>query len=319
MLRISKVNREQNKYKVISLFSGAGGLDLGFHQAGFEIVWANDFDKFACQTYRENFSNHIVHDDINNIDFENLPKADIVIGGFPCQPFSTMGAELGFEDTRGTMFFTVANLIKTLTDKGRKPKVLVLENVRGLLTHDNGKTFKVIKHVLEHDLGYRVFYKVLNSADYGIPQTRNRIFIVCFDNPSIEFEFPKETKLTITLQDLLEQNVDEKYFLSEKLVKTILSNGTGNYYAKSEIDLKIARPLCSTMHKMHRASQDNYVTDNGRIRRLTPREAARLQGFPEDFVIPVSDTQAYRQFGNAVTVNVARNVAISILEALNEN
>ena len=307
-----------NKYKVVSLFSGAGGLDLGFHKAGFDIIWANDFDKYAVQTYKMNFKNEIIFDDINNIDFNTIPSADVVIGGFPCQPFSMMGSELGFEDTRGTVFFTVANLIKQMIDRGEKPKVVVLENVRRLLTHNGGNTFKVIKYVLEHELGYKVFYKVLNSSDYGIPQTRNRIFIVCFDDKRVDFSFPKEVALKNTMQDMLEKNVDEKYFLSDRLLKTILSNGTGNYKAKSEIELKIARPLCSTMHKMHRACQDNYVTDNGKIRRLTPREAARLQGFPDDFIIPVSDTQAYRQFGNAVTVNVAESVAKSILEVLDE-
>lgn len=305
-----------SKFKVVSLFSGAGGLDLGFHKAGFDIIWANDFDKYAVQTYKRNFKNKIILDDINNIDFSIIPSADVVIGGFPCQPFSMMGSELGFEDTRGTVFFTVATIINKMIDRGEKPKVVVLENVRRLLTHDGGNTFKVIKHVLEHQLEYKVFYKVLNSSDYGVPQTRNRIFIVCFDDKGVNFNFPQKLELKQTMQDLLEKNVDEKYFLSDRLLKTILSNGTGNYKAKSEIDLKIARPLCSTMHKMHRACQDNYVTDNGKVRRLTPREAARLQGFPDDFVIPVSDTQAYRQFGNAVTVNVAESVAKSILEVL---
>ena len=307
-----------SKYTVVSLFSGAGGLDLGFHNAGFEIIWANDFDKYAVQTYRENFDNEIIYDDINNIDFEGIPDADVIIGGFPCQPFSMMGSELGFDDVRGTVFFTVADLIKKKIDKGAKPKVVVLENVRRLLTHDGGNTFKVIKHIMEKELGYKVFYKVLNSSDFGVPQTRNRIFIVCFDNQDVEFTFPETIDLNCTMHDMLEENVDDKYFLSDKILKTILSNGTGKYNAKSEIDLKIARPLCSTMHKMHRACQDNYVTDRGRVRRLTPREAARLQGFPDDFLIPVSDTQAYRQFGNAVTVNVAEAVARSILKVLNE-
>lgn len=307
-----------SKYTVVSLFSGAGGLDLGFHNAGFEIIWANDFDKYAVQTYRENFDNAIIYDDINNIDFKDIPDADVIIGGFPCQPFSMMGSELGFDDVRGTVFFTVADLIKRKIDKGAKPKVVVLENVRRLLTHDGGNTFKVIKHIMEKELGYKVFYKILNSSDFGVPQTRNRIFIVCFDNQDVEFTFPETIDLNCTMHDMLEENVNDKYFLSDKILKTILSNGTGKYNAKSEIDLGIARPLCSTMHKMHRACQDNYVTDRGRVRRLTPREAARLQGFPDDFLIPVSDTQAYRQFGNAVTVNVAEAVARSILEVLNE-
>ena len=165
-------------------------------------------------------------------------------------------------------------------------------------------------------LGYNVFCDILNSADYGVPQTRNRTYIVCFDNKNARFEFPEKKKLNKTLQDLLEPEVDDKYFLSDRILPTILSDGTGGYKAKSEIDLKIARPLCATMAKMHRACQDNYVTQNGRVRRLTPRECARLQGFQDSFVIPVSDSQAYKQFGNAVTVNVSKAVAQSVKTTL---
>ena len=301
--------------KTISLFCGAGGLDLGFKNVGFDIVWANDSDKFAVESYKKNVGEHVVLGDITEIDLKSIPLTEVIIGGFPCQPFSIMGSELGFEDTRGTLFFRILEIIRNQKQRGNLPKVIVLENVKRLLTHDKGNTFKIIKKSLE-GLGYNIFYKVLNSADYGIPQIRNRVFIVCFLDKEINFEFPKEVKLDKTMQDLLEKNVDEKYFLSEKIIPTILSSGTKNYKAKTEIDLKIARPLCSTMHKMHRASQDNYITDNGRIRRLTPREAARLQGFPENFEIIVSDTQAYRQFGNAVTVTVAEKVALSIKEAI---
>lgn len=302
---------------VISLFSGAGGLDLGFIQAGFNIIWANDNDKYAYQTYTKNFGNHMILGDINTVDENIIPLGDVLIGGFPCQPFSMMGAEQGFKDPRGTIFFRIIEIIKNQIERGNKPQVIVLENVRRLLTHDSGDTFKTVVHELE-TLGYHIYYKVLNTADYGIPQTRNRIFIVCFKN-KVNFEFPTKITLKNTMQDLLEENIEEKYFLSEKILPTILSNGSGNYKAKSEIDLQVARPLCSTMHKMHRACQDNYVTTNGRVRRLTPREAARLQGFPDDFIIPVSDTQAYRQFGNAVTVKVAYEVARCILRSLNQN
>lgn len=303
---------------VVSLFSGAGGLDLGFHQQGFNIVWANDFDKFAVQTYNENFPIPAVFGDLNEIELDSIPLADVVIGGFPCQPFSMMGHEKGFEDTRGTLFFRIVEIINSMIQRGRKPRVLVLENVRTLKTHDKGNTYRVIKNILENELGYKVFTQILNTANHGIPQTRNRTFIVCFANHEAEFEFPKEEELQLTMQDLLEDNVDQKYFLSDKIIPTILSEGTGGYRAKAEIDLPIARPLTATMHKMHRASQDNYVTDNGRIRRLTPREAARLQGFPEEFRIPVSDTQAYRQFGNAVTVAVSNKVAEQVRVALQE-
>lgn len=307
--------------RVLSLFSGCGGLDKGFVDAGYEVVWANDFDKYAVQTYQANFGNHIVLGDINSVDIATLPNFDILIGGFPCQPFSMMGEERGFEDARGTLFFRIAEILKFKIDHNEKPRVVLLENVRSLRTHNKGKTFKTILKILEQDLGYKVFYDILNSSDYGVPQTRNRTYIVCFANNGAEFSFPEKQRLDRTLQDLLEIEVDNKYFLSEKILPTILSDGTGGYKAKSEIDLKIARPLCATMAKMHRACQDNYVTQNGRVRRLTPRECARLQGFDDDFVIPVSDSQAYKQFGNAVTVNVSRVVAQAIrtqLEVLGE-
>lgn len=302
--------------KVVSLFSGIGGLDKGFIDNGFDIVWANDFDKYAVQTYRENFGDHIVLGDINNISLDEIPNCDVLIGGFPCQPFSMMGEQKGFEDARGTLFFRIAEIIQHKINIGARPNVIVLENVRSLRTHDKGNTFKVIKNILENNLGYKVFCEVLNSADYGVPQTRNRTYIICFSNAMAEFVFPKKIDLNCTLQDLLEHNVDQKYFLSEKILPTILSNGTGGYNAKSEIDLTIARPLCATMAKMHRACQDNYVTQEGRVRRLTPRECARLQGFDDKFLIPVSDSQAYKQFGNAVTVNVSAAIAREVRNTL---
>lgn len=304
--------------KILSLFSGCGGLDQGFVNEGYEVVWANDFDKYAVETYKANFGDHIVLGDINQIAIESLPDFDMLIGGFPCQPFSMMGEERGFEDARGTLFFRIAEIVKYKIEQNKKPKVLVLENVRSLKTHNKGQTFKTILSILEKDLGYKVFHTVLNSADYGVPQTRNRTYIVCFANEKVDFKFPDKKELKLTLQDLLENDVDKKYFLSDKILPTILSDGTGGYKAKSEIDLKVARPLCATMAKMHRACQDNYVTQNKRVRRLTPREYARLQGFKDDFIIPVSDSQAYKQFGNAVTVNVSQAVAQAIKHKLQE-
>ena len=304
--------------KILSLFSGCGGLDQGFVNEGYEVVWANDFDKYAVETYKANFGDHIVLGDINQIAIESLPDFDMLIGGFPCQPFSMMGEERGFEDARGTLFFRIAEIVKYKIEQNKKPKVLVLENVRSLKTHNTGQTFKTILSILEKDLGYKVFHTVLNSADYGVLQTRNRTYIVCFANEKVDFKFPDKKELKLTLQDLLENDVDKKYFLSDKILPTILSDGTGGYKAKSEIDLKVARPLCATMAKMHRACQDNYVTQNKRVRRLTPRECARLQGFKDDFIIPVSDSQAYKQFGNAVTVNVSQAVAQAIKHKLQE-
>ena len=304
--------------RVVSLFAGIGGLDSGFIQNGYDVIWANDFDKYAVKTYQSNYKNPIILGDLNEIGLNSIPSTDIIIGGFPCQPFSMMGEMKGFEDTRGTLFFRIVEIINNQIERGSKPKALVLENVRNLKLHDNGNTFKVIKKTLE-DLGYVVYDKILNSADYGVPQTRNRTFIVCFSNKKSEFHYPPKIKLENTLQDLLEKNVDNKYYLSERILPTILSNGTGGYRGKSEIDLKIARPLCATMAKMHRACQDNYVTQHGKVRRLTPRECARLQGFTDDFLIPVSDTQAYKQFGNAVTVNVSNAVAAMVKETLIQN
>ena len=291
---------------------------MGFVQVGYNIIWANDFDKYAVETYKANFDHEVILGDINEFDLDSLPDFDVLIGGFPCQPFSMMGEERGFQDARGTLFFRIAEIIQDRIAKNKKPAAIILENVRSLKTHDKGRTFATIKRILEADLGYKVFDHVLNTADYGIPQTRNRTYIVCFANDAAEYSPPSPLRLEKKMKDYLEEEVDKKYFLSDKILPTILSNGTGGYKAKSEIDLDIARPLCATMAKMHRACQDNYVTQNGRVRRLTPRECARLQGFDDSFVIPVSDAQAYKQFGNAVTVNVAYHVAMSVKRTLEE-
>lgn len=298
--------------RVASLFCGCGGLDMGFVKAGYDIVWANDFDKYAVQTYNLNFAHPALCRDINKIDLNDIPEHDVLIGGFPCQPFSMMGKEQGFSDYRGNLFFRVVEIINNQKKRGQQPGIIVLENVRNLMTHNKGKTFEIINEELEK-LGYHVFPAKLNSADYGVPQTRNRVFLVCFVK-DIKYIFPSPEKNDKKLQDILEENVADKYFLSERILKTIMSNGTGGYYAKSEIDLPIARPLTATMAKMHRACQDNYVTQEKGVRRLTPRECARLQGFLDSFKIEVSDAQAYKQFGNAVTVNVSYAIAKSILE-----
>lgn len=323
--------------KVVSLFSGIGGLDKGFSDNGYEVIWANDFDKYAVETYKMNYPNPIVHGDINQISLDEIPDFDVLIGGFPCQPFSMMGAQRGFEEARGTLFFRIAEIIKNKIDKGCKPKAIILENVKALKTHDHGNTFKTINKILSEDLGYKVYSEILNSAEFGVPQTRNRTYIVCFANDKAEFDFKKLQKKEAkykTLQDALEgfdEKVPDKYYLSNRIKKTVTSDGTGGYVAKSEINLSIARPLTATMAKMHRACQDNYVSPTGRricditnldeerIRRLTPRECARLQGFDDDFKTDgISDCQLYKQFGNAVTVNVSWSVANGVRKVLEE-
>ncbi|MGL5981893.1 MAG: DNA cytosine methyltransferase [Cetobacterium sp.] len=322
---MENIKHETKYLRTISLFSGAGGKDLGFLNAGFDIIWANDINKEAAKTYKENIGDHIVCGDLNE-SLDQIPSHDVLLAGFPCQPFSMMGSQKGFDDERGTLFFTIQEILKK-----HDTKIIVLENVRNLLSHDEGKTFKKMQHILE-ELGYNIFYKVLNSSDYGIPQTRRRIFIVGFNTkyyPNINFVFPKEKELKVKMQDFLDEDVDQKYFLSEKILKTILASGTKNYSAKAEIDLKIARPLTATMHKMHRASQDNYVTDNinrakfennekpiSNIRRLTPNECRKLQGFPSTWKQVVSNTQAYIQYGNAVTVDLAYYLAKEVFNTI---
>lgn len=317
------INMKENKLKTVSLFSGIGGLDLGFIRAGFDVIWANDFDKYAVETYKANIDDKIILGDINEL-IDDIPPHDVLLAGFPCQPFSMMGEQKGFSDERGTLFFTIEKILSV-----HKPKVIVLENVKNLLTHNSGKTFKRMKDILENKLNYSIYYKVLNSQDYGVPQTRRRVFVVGFLKDKIDgsdFSFPEGIKLEKTTFDLLDEKVDKKYFLSYKILPTILSDGSGNYKSKSEINLSIAKPLTATMHKMHRANQDNYFEDFASralfedtvdkpisaIRRLTPNECRKLQGFPDDWKIVVSDTQAYKQFGNAVTVNVAYSLAKSI-------
>lgn len=324
---MERIKPKKIKYKTVSLFSGIGGFDLGFMYAGFNIIWANDFDKYACQTYKANVSKNIVCGDIR-IEKENIPAHDVLIGGFPCQPFSTLGKLEGFNDEeRGTLFFEIKEIIRK-----HKTKVVVLENVKNIMNHDSGKTFKKIIHELE-SLGYVCFHHVFNSADYGVPQRRNRCYIVAFlgeyfNTP--DFEFPVKQKLTVTTQDLLDDEVEAKYFLSKKIVGTIMGKGTKNYIVEPTIDLPISKTLTATMAKMHRASQDNYVTDQKNyekycgedrvnIRKLTPNECRKLQGFPSDWVQVVSDCQAYKQFGNAVTVNVSYALAKELFKYIDNN
>jgi len=323
---MERIYTNEKKYRVASLFSGIGGLDLGFEYAGFNVIWANDFDKYAVETYKSNVGNQIVLGDILE-EKENIPPHDILIGGFPCQPFSTLGSLKGFDDERGTLFFIIKEIIKR-----HYPKVVVLENVKNLKNHNNGESFKRIIHELE-SIGYEVKFDILNSQDFGVPQRRNRIYIVALKKDSFkefDFCFPKPLNLSLNVKTILDKEVDIKYFISKKMIGTILGVGTKGYIVKPTIDTPIAKTLTATMHKMHRASQDNYYTDvenwnkfrdesKTHIRKLTPNECRKLQGFPSDWKQVVSDCQAYKQFGNAVTVNVSYKVAESLMEFINKN
>lgn len=327
---MERINIKNKKYNLVSLFAGIGGIDLGFEFAGFNCIWANDFDKWACQTYRANVGEHIVEGDIRLVK-DQIPDHDILVGGFPCQPFSTLGKLQGFEDeqNRGTLFFEIMDIVKK-----HDTKVIVLENVKNLITHDKGNTFKRILKELD-EAGYYTNWQILNSQDYGVPQRRNRVFFVCFSKKyfkNVDFEYPEKEELKVTTQDLLDEDVPENYFLTEKISHTILGEGTKGYIVKPTIDLPISKTLTATMHKMHRASQDNYVTDQKNydrnvkdkvkrinVRKLTPNECRKLQGFPSDWKQVVADGHAYKQFGNAVTVNVAYKVAFNVMKHIKQN
>lgn len=267
-------------------------------------------------------------------------EVDLFVGGSPCQSFSSLGKKRGLSDTRGTLFYEYARLVDEI-----QPKVFIYENVRAVLSNDCGKTWEKMKEVFEQ-LGYNIFFthedkpSILNAMDYGIPQSRNRIFVVGFRSDIKlvkDFEFPKSISLNYNLKDFLLDNapygsflpkktikfvdcdkkekIDEKYFLSERIKKTILSSGPNGLYGEPEIDRDIALPLLSTMHKMHRAGTDNYVTTEGKIRRLTPRECLRLMGFSDNWKIVVPDTPMYQQAGNSIVVDVLINIISKIIES----
>lgn len=275
---------------------------------------------FVKKTYFENYdiSEENFHYDVKFLNGDKYKgEIDLFVGGSPCQSFSTMGYQKGLEDSRGTLFYEFARLVKEI-----QPKVFIYENVQGLIRHDKGNTWKVISNIFD-SLGYNYKFKVLNSKDYGIPQNRNRLFVVGFkdDKFAEKFTFPVEVELKYKMQNLLIEYCDEgkfifgekenvpgtvgsRYFLSEKVKKHVLSVGTKNYVTIPKTDLEIARPLLATMHKMHRAGVDNYVTINGELRKLTPRECLRLMGFEDSFIQNVSDTQMYHQTGNSIVVDI---------------
>lgn len=308
------------KYKVIDLFAGIGGMRLGFQQAGFDVVYSNDIDKYACQTYGANFGN-IDNRDIVDVTSDELPDFDILVGGFPCQPFSMIGKRDGLEDPRGHLFYEVVRILNE-----RKPIAFLLENVKHLEKHDKGNTYALIKSELEKaGDGYVVTEKVLDSKYFGVPQHRERMYIVGLKKPSSEFIFPeyKENK-KMKVKTILEKKVPEKYYLSEKYYKGLLEHKKRHFDKGSGFGCTVLDPnnvsntlVCGNMGRERNLIQDVPVKKNKwGIRKLTERECARLQGFPDDFIIPVSMTQAYKQFGNAVSVPVIKKIAEHIHSTL---
>ena len=353
-----------------TLFSGIGAIEQALFRLGLntEYIFAGDIDKHVKASYFANYDlqEEDWHDDVTEFDARKYKgKVDLIVGGSPCQSFSMVGKRMGLEDTRGTLFYHFARVVKEC-----QPSVFIYENVKGLTNHDGGNTWQVVQDVF-HELGYDIHSELLNSKDFGVPQHRERIFVVGFKNERSDFLFPRPIKLERTMQDFLEdyaeskyylkekgvkfvtssknrkkrytqingdialcqkanqqfnwhgdfvfeygkdrkfdefifdvEEVEEKYYLSEKVKKYVLASGTKNFKTSTKTDLEVARPLLQSMHKMHRAGVDNYVTHQGRIRKLTPRECLRLMGFDDRFEIVVSDTQAYRQAGNSIVVDV---------------
>lgn len=302
-------------FTFIDLFAGIGGIRIPFDEIGGKCVFTSEWDKFSQKTYSANFG-EMPHGDITQIDPKDIPSFDLLLAGFPCQPFSNAGLKKGFGDTRGTLFFNIVKIIEH-----HKPKAVFLENVKGLLSHDKGNTFATIKKVLEEDLGYRVTYKVHNAKDYGVPQNRQRIYIVALKD-DYDFDFAEAPNIPVKVGDILEKKVDDKYTISDKLWAGALRRkkehkAKGNGFGYSLFNAE--SPYTSTISaRYYKDGSEVLIEQKGKNpRKLTPREAARLQGFPESFVIPVSDVQAYKQFGNAVAVPAIRSVAVQLAPYLN--
>lgn len=312
---------DEAKFRFIDLFAGIGGIRIPFQELGGRCVFTSEWDKFAQKSYRLNFG-EVPEGDITKINAPDIPDFDILLAGFPCQPFSQAGLKKGFSDTRGTLFFDIERILEA-----KRPKAFLLENVKQLRGHDKGRTLKVILEHLDR-LNYYVKYEILRAADFGVPQNRERIYIVGFNkdyfdiDDSYDFSFPEPPKVKTRLGDILEINVDEKYTISDKLWQGHLrrkkeheEKGNGFGYSLFNSDSEYTSTISARYYKD--GSEILIEQKDKNPRKLTPRECARLQGFPEEFVIPVSDTQAYKQFGNSVAVPVVRAVAKEIIKAMN--
>ena len=315
-------------YRFIDLFAGIGGMRLAYEQQGAVCVYSSEWNKYSQLTYEANFGD-LPDGDITKVEAETIPDHEILVAGFPCQPFSiagvskkqSLGRATGFEDkTQGTLFFDVCRILKA-----KRPKAFMLENVKNLVSHDRGRTFTIIRESLD-ELDYQVFFQILDGQNF-VPQHRERIVIVGFDRrrygSDIDFSF-NITPVTPKpiLRDILEDSVDKKYTLTDHLWEYLQNYAAKHKAAGNGFGYGIASP-----DGISRTLSARYFKDGSEIlieqpgknpRRLTPRECARLQGFPDSFVIPVSDTQAYRQFGNSVVVPLMSTVAGQVIAKLAE-
>lgn len=316
-------DRENCKFTQIDLFAGIGGIRQGFQNNGGYTVYSSEWDKFAQKTYKANFG-ETPDGDITKVDEYSIPDHDILLAGFPCQPFSQAGLKKGFEDARGTLFFDIARILKA-----KRPKAFMLENVKQLRGHDGGKTLKVILNVLD-ELGYYVPNpEVLNAYHFGSPQNRERIIIVGFNKDYLpekynDFSYPQgQIDDAICVGNILEQDVSDTFTISDKLYQGHLTRkkmhekkGNGFGFCVFNEESKHTNTISARYYKDGSEALISQGDKNPRM--LTPRECARLQGFPENFIIPVSNSQAYKQFGNSVCINVIDAVAKKMVEYLEQ-
>jgi DNA (cytosine-5)-methyltransferase 1 len=295
-LPVKQTKKDNGALKIIDLFAGIGGFHLAFHNSGAECVFASEWNEPARKTYRHNLFNISPElfetgnfvGDITKIKPKDIPDFNILCAGFPCQPFSQAGFKKGFNETRGTLFFDIVNIINE-----KKPEAFFLENVRHLFKHDNGRTFETIKKVIEQDLGYSFFYKIVKASDYGMPQHRPRLFMVGFKDKSIDFKFPDQVPLKYTMSEVFGGKCKKDVGF------TLRVGGRGS---------KIT----------DRRNWDSYFVD-GKVRRLSSKEGKKMQGFPDNFEFPVTESQAMKQLGNSVAVPAIQMVAQEIVKKLKEH
>lgn len=323
---MAKKKFDIKKAKFIDLFAGIGGFRYALESHGLKCVYTSEWDKYAQMTYEANFG-ETPDGDITKVDEKTIPQHNIICAGFPCQAFSISGKQRGFEDTRGTLFFDVARIAKY-----HKPEVLFLENVKNFAKHNDGQTLEVIKKTL-NDLDYNVFYKVLNASQHGAPTSRERIYIICFrkDLGIENFEFPKPVEKNVKLRDYLEDDkTSSPYVIKRDDIKIRDKNitpdifghypqepiriGTINNGGQGErIYSDLGHAITFSAYGGGAGSRTGAYLINGKVRKLTPKECSRVMGFPENFVIPVNKTQAYKQFGNSVVVPVLKQIMKQII------
>lgn len=311
-----------SKIRIADLFAGIGGIRRGFENVApnrISCVFTSEWNKYSAQTYVKNYPFTKIYGDITQIHESDVPTHDILLAGFPCQPFSQAGLKKGFADTRGTLFFDIERILLR-----KKPQAFLLENVKQLKSHDKGRTLDIILKCLEK-IGYKnTAYTTLRARDFGLPQVRERLYIVGFLDEDISFHFPKPTFTPTLVKNILEENVPEKYTISDKLwdghqrrKKEHKKNGNGFGFTLFDQKSEYTNTLSARYYKD--GSEILIHQPNKNPRKLTPRECARLQGFPDSFKIPVSDTQAYQQFGNSVPINVIEAIAEKIIPHIRLN